>query len=143
MIHVIIVGACGRMGKMITRGIAEEKDMRIVGAITSPTHPMLGQDVGEIAGVSPMGVPVTNRLSSIVDAGDVVIDFTSPQATIRNLEVVVEASKPIVIGTTGFDADEFAEVNRVASDIPCVMSPNMSLCVNVLLQVIPSLAKAH
>lgn len=141
MINVIIVGACGRMGKIITQGIAQQEDMRLVGAITSPTHPMIGQDVGEVAGMGALGVPVTNNLSTIVDTGDIVIEFTSPQATLEHLRDVVDASKAMVIGTTGFTEAELGQVYQLGANIPCVMAPNMSFCVNVLLQVLPSLVK--
>ena len=142
MIHVIIVGACGRMGKILTQHIKQQTDIRIVGAITSQDHPMLGQDVGEIAGVGPIGIPISNNLSEIVESGDLVIDFTSSKATIEHLKDVVDASKPMVIGTTGFNDEELAEVKQIAKSIPCVMAPNMSLCVNVLFQVMPIIVKA-
>lgn len=142
MIHIVIVGACGRMGKMITQHIEQQVDMRIVGAITSPNHPMLGHDVGEVAGIRPIGVPVTNNLSEIIDESDLVIEFTSPKATIEHLRDVVDASKAMIIGTTGFNDEELMEVNQTATAIPCVMAPNMSLCVNILFQVIPIITKA-
>lgn len=133
--------SCKVLGKMVTQHIKQQADMRIVGAITSQNHPMLGQDVGEVAGVGSISIPITNNLSKIVETGDLVIEFTSPKATIEHLRDVVDASKAMVIGTTGFNDEELAEVNQTATSIPCVMAPNMSLCVNILFQVIPIIAK--
>ena len=141
MIRIIIDGACGRMGKMITQGVSEQEDMQIVGAIEFSEHPQLGQDVGEVAGIGAIGVPVTSDLPAILDGGDVVIEFTSPSATIEHLQNVVDAGKRMVIATTGYDEEELAQVHTLAPQIPCVMASNMSVGINVMLQAIQLVAK--
>ncbi|MCH8296047.1 4-hydroxy-tetrahydrodipicolinate reductase [Candidatus Poribacteria bacterium] len=142
MIRVIIDGACGRMGKMITQGVVQQEDMQIVGAIEYAGNPQIGEDVGEVAGVGPLGVSVGGNLSSILGEADVVIEFTTPGATIENLRSVVEADKAMVIATTGFADEELAQVHELAAQISCVMAPNMSVGVNVMLQAIQVVAKA-
>ena len=140
MIRVIIDGACGRMGKMITQGVSQQEDMQIVGAIEFSEHLQLGQDVGEVAGIGAIGVPVTSDLPSILDEGDVVIEFTAPSATIEHLQNVVDAGKRMVIATTGYDEEELAQVHALAPQIPCVMAANMSVGINVMLQAIQAVA---
>lgn len=142
MIRVIVDGACGRMGKMIVQGVVQQEDMQIVGAIEYAGNPQIGEDVGEVAGVGPLGVSVGGNLSSILGEADVVIEFTTPGATIENLRSVVEADKAMVIATTGFADEELAQVHELAAQISCVMAPNMSVGVNVMLQAIQVVAKA-
>ena len=142
MIRVIIDGACGRMGKMIVQGVVQQEDMQIVGAIEYAGNPQIGEDVGEVAGVGPLGVSVGGNLSSILGEADVVIEFTTPGATIENLRSVVEADKAMVIATTGFADEELAQVHELAAQISCVMAPNMSVGINVMLQAIQVVAKA-
>ena len=142
MISVIIDGACGRMGNMITRGVVTQSDMQLVGAIEYSGHPQLGQDAGEIAGVGTLGVSITDNLSEVLDEADVVIEFTAPSASIEHLRNVGDAGKTMVLATTGFTEAELAEVHELAEKIPCVMAPNMSVGVNVMLQAVQLVAKA-
>ena len=142
MISVIIDGACGRMGKMIAQGVVTQDDMQLVGAIEYSGHPQLGEDVGEVAGVGTIGVPISNNLSETLDKADVVVEFTAPSASIEHLRNVVDAGKTMVLATTGFTEAELAEVRELAQNTPCVMAPNMSVGVNVMLQAIQLVAKA-
>ena len=142
MISVIIDGACGRMGKMISQGVVTQNDMRLVGAIEYGGHPQLGEDVGEVAGVGTIGVPISDDLSEILDEADVVIEFTAPSASIEHLRNVVDAGKTMVLATTGFTEGELEEVHELAKEIAFVMAPNMSVGVNVMLQAIQLVAKA-
>ena len=142
MTRIIVDGACGRMGKIIIQGVVQQDDMQIVGAIEYPEHSQIGQDAGEVAGVGTLGVPVSRDLPAILDQGDVVIEFTTPSATLEHLREVVDAGKRMVIATTGYTEEELAQVRELAAQISCVMAPNMSLGINVLLQAIQVVAKA-
>ena len=90
----------------------------------------------------PIGVSISDNLSEILDEADVVIEFSTPGATIENLHNVVLAGKAMVLATTGFTADELAEIHELADKIPCVMAPNMSVGINVMLQAVQLVAKA-
>ena len=142
MIRVIINGACGRMGRLIIRGVSEQADMEIVGAIEFPEHPQIGSDVGVVAGIGEIGLAVTGNLEEVLESADVVIEFSKPEATIQHLRQVVIADKAMIIATTGYDPDELATVQELASQIRCVMAPNMSLGVNVMIQALELIAKA-
>ena len=142
MIGVIINGACGRMGRLIIRGVSEQADMEIAGAIEFSGHPQIGSDAGVVAGIGEIGVAVTGNLEDVLESADVVIEFSKPEATLQHLREVVNADKAMVIATTGFDSDELATVNELASQIRCVMAPNMSLGVNVMIQALELIAKA-
>lgn len=142
MIRVVVCGACGKMGRMIIQGVAQQEDMPVVGAIEFAEHPQLGQDAGDLAGVGTIDVPVTADLPAALEAADVVIEFTTPTATIEHLRSVVAAGKAMVIATTGYSETGLATLHALATQIPCVMAPNMSVGVNVLLQAIEVVAKA-
>ena len=142
MIGVIINGACGRMGRLIIRGVSEQADMEIAGAIEFSGHPQIGSDAGVVAGIGEIGIAVTDNLEGVLESADVVIEFSQPEATLQHLREVVNADKAMVIATTGFDSDELATVNELASRIRCVMAPNMSLGVNVMIQALELIAKA-
>ena len=142
MIRVVITGICGRMGRCITRCVAQQTDMQLVGAIQYPSHPHIGSDAGVVAGIGDIGVPITGKRDDVLQNADVVIEFSKPEAALEYLQQVVNIDKAIVIGTTGFDSDELATVKALASDIRCVMAPNMSLGVNVMIQALDLIAKA-
>ena len=144
MIKVIVIGAGGRMGRMLVTSIANEQDMQLVGAIESSSVPFLGKDAGELAGIGNLGVPITDdsHLPELFKKADVAINFITPkEAVLGHLHKAVESQKPMVIGTTGFTADEMKTIKELTSQIPCVMSPNMSIGVNVMLKVIKDMAK--
>ena len=142
MIRVIINGACGRMGRLIIQGVTQQADMEIAGAIEYPEHPQIGSDAGVVAGIGEIGVVITGELNDVLGDADVVIEFSKPEATLEHLRQVVDADKAMIIATTGFNADELATVKTLASQIRCVMAPNMSLGVNVMIQALELIAKA-
>ncbi|HGE72112.1 TPA: 4-hydroxy-tetrahydrodipicolinate reductase [Candidatus Poribacteria bacterium] len=144
MIKVIVIGAGGRMGRMLVTGIANDKDLELVGAVEAPSVPFIGKDAGELAGIAKIGVEITgdSHLSELFKKADVAINFITPkEAVIKHLQVAVENKKPMVIGTTGFNADEMIKIKELAGNIPCVMAPNMSIGINVMLKVIRDMAK--
>ena len=142
MIRVAITGVCGRMGRCITQGIVQQADMKLVGAIQYPGHPQIGSDAGVVAGIGEIGVLVSGELQDVLEITDVVIEFSKPEATVQHLRQVVDAGKAMVVGTTGFSLNELATVKELASQIRCVMAPNMSLGVNVMIQALELIAKA-
>ncbi len=142
MVRVIINGACGRMGRLIIQSVAQQEDMELVGAIEYSEHPQIGNDAGVVAGMSETGIAITSELDDVIDSADVVIEFSSPEATVQHLRQVVAADKAMVIATTGYTPDELATINALASQIRCVMAPNMSLGVNVMIQALELIAKA-
>lgn len=144
MIRTIVIGAGGRMGKMLVTSISDDNELELAGAVEASNVPFLGKDAGELAGISKLGVPIVDdsKLSELFTKADVAINFITPkEAVIKHLQIAVECQKPMVIGTTGFSVDEMNTIKELASNIPCVMSPNMSVGVNVMLKVIREAAK--
>jgi len=140
MIKVLVSGAAGRMGKRIIALAHENDSIEISGALEAPGNPTIGKDAGELAGVGPLGVRVTDDCESAIKACDVIIDFSSPAATVRNVEEASRTGKAIVIGTTGLSEDQKAIVAEAGSKIRCLMAPNMSLGVNLLFNLVEQVA---
>lgn len=144
MTEIIISGACGRMGRMIVQGVAAAEDLTLVGAVDAANHPLQGQDVGEIAGVGKLDVPVQNgdALADILTLNSVLIEFSVPEATLAHLRLAAKVGAPMVIATTGYSDAELQEFQNLTEQIRCVVAPNMSIGVNVLLRLIRQAAIA-
>jgi 4-hydroxy-tetrahydrodipicolinate reductase len=140
-VKAIVVGAAGRMGQRILAAIHETSHIRLVGAVERKDHPCLGRDVGEAAGMGRWDVPVVGELRDVIAQGDVMIDFTHAESSLKNLQVAAEKGKSAVIGSTGFTAEQMREVQGLVGKIACVLSPNMSVGVNVMFKIIGDMAR--
>lgn len=140
MVRAIVTGACGRMGKRIIGVIHETDGITLKGAVERSGHPSIGRDVGEMLGGS-IGVRVEPNLEDVIQKGDVIIDFTTPDTSLKSLEIAVSHGKAIVIGTTGFSTAQRTHIKELASKTRCLLSPNMSLGINVLLKILPDIAR--
>ncbi len=141
MIKVIVMGAAGKMGSRIIHLIGESPGIQLQGAIERKAHPRLGQDAGEVAGCGRLGISITNELDRVLGQGEVVIDFTEPAGTLGILPAVAKAQKAIVIGTTGFKKSETDTIRDYARKIPCILSPNMSVGVNLIFKILADMAR--
>ncbi len=142
MVRAIVTGACGRMGKRIIGIIHETNGITLKGAVERSGHPSLGKDVGELLGIGSIGVRIESHLDDVIQKGDVIIDFTTPDTSLKHLEIAVSHGKAIVIGTTGFSTAQRSHIKGLASKTRCLLSPNMSLGINVLLKILPDITRA-
>src|SRR5438105_4671973 len=125
-------GACGRMGQRIIQLAHEDKELAIGAALEAPAHTQQGRDVGEMAGVGKLGVPVRPVLAHDLKL-DVFIDFSLPEGTMMVLPWCVQRRVPIVIATTGHTMTQRQEIEAAAGQIAVLMAPNMSLGVNLIM----------
>lgn len=133
-ISIAIHGACGRMGQRLVALAHEDPGLHVVAAVDSPGHPLQGQDAGVVAGVGPVGVPITGELPLSVHP-ECVIDFSSPAGTMAVLPPCVGRRLPLVVATTGHEPDQKAEILAAAHQTAVLYSPSMSLVVNLLFQL--------
>ena len=138
-LRLVVPGAAGKMGRMLVRIIAESEHLQLAAATEHAGSLALGQDAGLLAGAGAVGVRVTSS-DAPVDA-DVIIDFTSPQATVAMLSRAAEARLAVVIGTPGLGEAERKAIEQASSEIPIVFSANMSLGVNVLFGLLRQAAR--
>lgn len=152
MTRVIVTGAAGRMGSRIIgllggllAPVSQWADLTLAGATERKGHPKIGQDAGEVAGVGRLGVTITDDPGALLRAASggpaALIAFTTPEATLEHLRQAAERGAAAVIGTTGFTLDQHQEIRTLAKRMPCVLSPNMSLGVTLLLNILPDMAK--
>ncbi len=142
MTKTVVVGAAGRMGARLVALVHAVPEMALVGALEGKGHPAIGRDAGEQAGCGRLNVPISDDLSAVLDGCDVVIDFSAPVSTLRNLRAIVDRRRAVVVGTTGFSPEELADFKDLACQVPSVFSPNMSVGVNVLFKVLGDVARA-
>ena len=135
MIKVIVCGVAGRMGKRLSALTLESDDLKLVGGTEAPGTSSVGQDIGMLAGVRETGIKAVDRLSSIIHLGDVVVNFTTPEATLESAEVAAANGKAMVVGTTGFSEDQLIQFKKLVAPIPCVFAPNCSVGVNLLFKL--------
>src|SRR5512139_4119675 len=140
MVKIAVCGAAGRMGQRIIVA-AREAGATVSGALERPGHELVGQDAGLIAGCGAMGVAISDDLNKVVEGCDVLIDFTTPKVSLKNLKVCGLKNKAIVIGSTGFTPEERALAAELAKDIAAVLAPNMSVGVNVCFKIPKDVAK--
>ena len=139
---IVVTGASGRMGQAILTQLADASGVTIAGGTERAGHPALGQDVLAPLGRGPAGVALTDRLEDVLTSDTVVIDFTSPEATLAHLALCAEAGARAVVGTTGLDAAQRAEIAAFAERTAIMHAPNMSVGVNVLFKLVEEAARA-
>jgi 4-hydroxy-tetrahydrodipicolinate reductase len=141
MIRIAIAGVGGRMGRTLVEACQSNDAVYLAAATERAGSSLIGADVGEVTGVGWLGIPVSDHLDSVTDMFDVLIDFTSPAATVSNLEVCRQAGRRIVIGTTGLDDAGKSAIATAARDIGVVFAPNMSVGVNLCLKLLDLAAR--
>ena len=135
-----IVGAGGRMGRMLIEATLKGEGVVLGAAFDVPGSPAIGKNAGELVGL-PGDVLITDDVAAGLKHIDVLIDFTRPQGTLVHLELCRKAGVGMVIGTTGFEADGKAAITAAARDIPVVFAPNMAVGVNVVFKLLDMAAR--
>ncbi|WP_020405522.1 4-hydroxy-tetrahydrodipicolinate reductase [Hahella ganghwensis] len=141
MTRVAIVGASGRMGKVLVEAVADNDDTHLGAASVRSGSSLVGADAGELAGIGKQGVLCTDDLGSVLDEFDVIIDFTSPETTMGLLDFCAEHQKALVVGTTGLTEEQKAAIAVAGEKFPLVFAPNMSVGINLLLNILSLTAK--
>ena len=133
MVAVGIIGCAGRMGRNNLEAVLADDALRLVGGIERAGHPAIGQDLGSLLNGTLIGIEVTDDLAALAREADVLVEFSSPEATLEHGEVIAQAGKAHVIGTTGFTSAQVTALQGLAERCPVLWSANMSLGVNLLL----------
>ncbi len=142
MIRVGITGAAGRMGRTLVEAVCNTPGLELGAAFERTGVEFVGADAGEVAGVGRLGVAIHDDMASRVDAFDTLIDFTVATATLDAARVCAGAQKKMVIGTTGFTPAQLQALRATVADVAVMMAPNMSVGVNVVLQLLDVAARA-
>ncbi len=141
MIRVVVTGAAGRMGGHIIRAVRSEPGLALAGATERPGF-QTGVDAGVVAGLPALGISVCGDLREALAAGaDVVVDFTAFEVSVAHVELAADKGVAAVVGSTGFTKEARSRVEAAARRVPVVLSPNMSVGVNVLFALVRQAAR--
>ena len=136
MIRIAIVGATGRMGRCLIKAAAYNPQTTLTVAIAPPHSKEIGVDAGTLAGVEDTHIIVTDTVENKFNEFDVLVDFTHPDASMKFVDICKKENKKIVIGTTGFTQAQKDKIKEFSKEIAIVMSPNMSIGVNLTLKLL-------
>jgi 4-hydroxy-tetrahydrodipicolinate reductase len=139
---LVVAGAAGRMGTRIVALARETPDVRVVAALEAAGHRALGSDAGEVAGVARAGVALSSDAAAAITAGRVLVEFSSPEASLEHLKLVAAVGARAVIGTTGFSAAQREEIAALGRRAPIMVAPNMSVAVTLAFKLLPIMARA-
>lgn len=139
---IVVTGASGRMGQMLAKTILASDTAKLVGVLERPGHDWIGQDIGVAMGGAAVGVQVTDDPLEVFAKAQAIIDFTAPAATVAFAGLAAQARAVHVIGTTGLSDDDLKAINAAARHAVIVRAGNMSLGVNLLVQLTKKVAAA-
>ena len=140
-IKVGVIGAAGRMGRTLIEAVAQQESLTLAGATERPESSLIGADAGELAGLGKLGVAIAGSVNDIVTDIDVLIDFSSPLATLAHVKACKSSGTAIVIGTTGFTVEQEAQITAAAQQIPVCKASNFSTGVNLCFKLLDMAAR--
>ena len=139
-IKIAIAGSSGRMGKILLESVLQADDLVLHAALKHTASAQLGRDAGELAG-GACGVTITADVAAALKGAHVLIDFTRPEGTLHHLDLCQKLGVNMVIGTTGFNAQQKAQLGAAAQHIGIVFAPNMSVGVNLAFKLLETAAR--
>ncbi|MFC1613648.1 4-hydroxy-tetrahydrodipicolinate reductase [Patescibacteria group bacterium] len=145
-VKAIVAGAAGRMGKKTIKAIVETDGIELVGALESSNHELMGKDAGIVAGVEELGIRIDTldtpnpEALKTLQATDVIINFTTPEAVEAITSICIAQKKPMVIGTTAIPVDALCrEIYDLSKIVPVVLAPNFSIGANTIFVILPKI----
>ena len=145
MLKLAIAGAAGRMGCALIRAAGLVEGVTVTAAVERAGHPALGEDAGAVAGGADLGVALQSKINGDGDGSrdfDLMLDFTTPAATMEHLAACRRLQRGMVIGTTGLGRDFEAAARDAAADLPLIVAANTSVGVNLCLALVETAATA-
>lgn len=141
MIKVGVLGANGRMGRVLIEAASQHEQVSLGFASVRLGSPFVGVDAGEMAAISKQKVTIATLSDSLIANADILIDFTLPEALSQNLKYAIKHNKAIVIGTTGLHKAQLALIDEASLKIPIVFAANYSVGVNLMLSLVATAAE--
>ena len=141
MTKIVVCGIAGRMGQRLAHLSLAADDLDLVGGKEHPAHEVVGRDIGEIIGTQRLNIEIRDTLSGILEPDRVVVNFTTPEATLEDAALCAERGTAMVVGTTGFTPEQLDEFKRTVANITCVFASNFSTAMNVLFKLVEETAR--
>ncbi len=142
MIKVGVIGAGGRMGRMLIQAVAQNPQTILAGAVERTGSSLVGVDAGELVNIDKANVALVDDLANVIDDIDVLIDFSLPESTVKNLQLCSDKGVNMVIGTTGLNDEQNAILQKASEKIAIVYAGNYSTGVNLSLKLLEIASKA-
>lgn len=139
--RIAITGAAGRMGKALVEAAVAADGAEFSVAVVRPESSLIGADAGELAGIGKQGVRLVGSLAEVINDFDVLIDFTSPQATLNNIALCAKHGKTVVVGTTGFNDEQKVQLAALAEETALCVASNFSTGVNLCFKLLDVAAR--
>jgi 4-hydroxy-tetrahydrodipicolinate reductase len=139
-IKIAIAGSSGRMGRILLESVFQSDDLALHAALEHSSSALLGRDAGELFGTA-CGVKVSADVAAALQGADVLIDFTRPEGTLHHFDICRKLGVNMVIGTTGFNAQQKAQLGAAAQHIGIVFAPNMSVGVNLVFKLLETASR--
>ena len=140
MTNIVVCGVVGRMGQRLAHLSLAAEDLRLVGGKEHPAHEAIGRDIGEIIGAGSLDLAVGDSLEGLVGPDRVVVNFTTPEATLEDAALCAENGTAMVVGTTGLTPEQLEEFKHTVAEITCVFASNFSTAMNVLFKLVEEAA---
>jgi 4-hydroxy-tetrahydrodipicolinate reductase len=141
MTRIGLYGAAGHMGTTLVRAITESAVCELAGGCERYDSPKVGEDLGTLAGLPPLGLRVTDDVAALCDASDVVVDYSAASATMSLIPVAIERRTPVLVCTTGFSETQRAALVDAGRSLPVMIGANMSVSVIAMYQLVKSAAR--
>ena len=139
-IKIAIAGSNGRMGRTLLENVLQSDDLALHAALEHSNSALIGKDAGEFFGMA-CGIKISADVAAALQGADVLIDFTRPEGTLHHLEICRKLGVKMVIGTTGFNAQQKAQLGAAAQQIGIVFAPNMSVGVNLVFKLLETASR--
>jgi 4-hydroxy-tetrahydrodipicolinate reductase len=141
MTKIGLYGVAGHMGITLTKAISKSDACELSGGCERPNSPKIGQDIGVLAGIPPIGIEVTADAGLLCDVSDVIVDYSAASATIALLPVAVEKNTPVLVCTTGFNEEQTTTMVDAGKSVPILVGANMCVSVIAMYQLVKSAAR--
>jgi 4-hydroxy-tetrahydrodipicolinate reductase len=141
MTKIGLHGAAGHMGTTLIRAISESSVCEVAGGCERPDSPKIGEDLGALVGLPPLGLEVTADVAAVCDAADVIVDYSAASATMSLLPVAIERQTPVLICTTGFSEQQHAALVDAGRSLPVMVGANMSISVIAMYELVKTAAR--
>ncbi len=139
-IKIAVIGASGRIGRELVATVIGDDSFTLSGATVRTGHDWVGRDVGACLGLADSGVIVQEDVVELFSRTDAVIDFTNPESSVLHAELAAQAKCVLVIGTTGFNAEQLNKIAIASRHARVIRSENMSFGVNLLAKLTKMMA---
>ena len=141
MTNIGLYGVAGHMGVTLAKAISESDACELSGGCERADSPKIGQDIGTLAGLPPIGIEVTDDVGMLCEKSDVIVDYSAASATMSLLPVAIEKNTPVLVCTTGFSEEQTAAMVEAGRSVPILVGANMSISVIAMYQLVKSAAR--